>query len=209
MTAERPARRSKRSEVTRSTLVDAAADLFSERGYGGTSLRDIADRANLTTGAIYGRFRNKVDLLAEAIGTRIADELDAPCQFVKQGASHVEALAAIALSFRDRRRLRALILQAATAAQTDPEARERFRTEQLVHLRAWIAEYELNRERLAIDPSVDLQAAVTYTWAAEVGLGVLEAFGLGPERPEGWSDMAARVGRALRLEPSDGPPVRT
>jgi AcrR family transcriptional regulator len=194
-------RRTGRSAVTRSSLVEAAADLFAEQGYGGTSLRDIADRANVTTGAIYGQFRNKVDLLAEAIGTRIADELDAQCQIVKRGASHVEALAAIALSYRDRRRLRALILQAATAAQTDDAARERFRRDQLSHLRAWISEYEVHREGLGIDPAVDVQAAVTYTWAAEVGLGVLEAFGIGPDSAEGWADMAARVRRSLRLGP--------
>jgi AcrR family transcriptional regulator len=163
------------------------------------SVRDIAWRAHLTSGAIYGQFRNKADLLAEAIGSRISDELDAQCQLVKRGASHVEALASIALQYRRRRRLRALLLQAAAAAPTDEEMREKLRQEQLAHLRAWIAEYEVNRESLGIDPGVDLQAAVLYTWAAEVGLGVLEVFGIDPDSAEGWADVAARVGRSLRL----------
>jgi AcrR family transcriptional regulator len=200
-----PSRRSTRGSETRAALVEAAAELFSERGYANVSVRDIAWRAQLTSGAIYGQFRNKADLLTEAIGNRITDELDAQCQLVKRGASHVEALASIALQFRRRRRLRALILQAAAAAQTDEETRGKLRREQLSHLRAWVTEYEVHRESLGIDPAVDLQAAVLYTWAAEVGLGVLEVFGIDPGSAEGWADMAARVGRSLRLAPADEP----
>jgi AcrR family transcriptional regulator len=200
-------RRSSRSSATRSSLVEAASELFAERGYGSTSLRDVAYRANLTTGAIYGQFRNKADLLAEAIGNRISDELDAQCQIVKRGASHVEALASIALRYRQRRRLRALILQGAAAAQTDRETREKLRDEQMSHLRAWIGEYDAHRESLGIDPGVDLQSAVLYTWAAEVGLGVLEVFGITPDSDAGWADLAARVGRSLRLPADESRPA--
>jgi AcrR family transcriptional regulator len=194
--AERPAGR---SEATRSALLDVAAELFAERGYGNTAVRDVAWRAKLTSGAIYGHFRNKADLLVEAIEHRIADELDAQCELVKRRSSHVEALAAIARQYRSRRRLRALMLQGAVAAQTDEETRQKLRSLHRSHLQAWIAEYEANRERLGIDPALDLQAAVLYTWAAEVGLGVLEVFGITPERVDGWVDMSARVGRAFRL----------
>ncbi len=196
---------STRGTSTRAALVEVASELFSERGYANVSVRDIAWQAHLTSGAIYGQFRNKADLLAEAIGTRIADELDAQCQLVKRGASHVEALASLALQYPRRRRLRSLILQAAAAAQTDEEMREKLRQEQLARLRAWITEYEVNRKSLGIDPGVDLQAAVLYTWAAEVGLGVLEVFGIDPESAEGWADVAARVGRSLRLPPEERP----
>jgi len=37
--------------------------------------------------------------------------------------------------------------------------------------------YEEHRDRLGIHPSVDMEAALLYTWAVEVGLGVLESFG--------------------------------
>jgi AcrR family transcriptional regulator len=198
-------RRGPRSVSTRQALVEAASELFATRGYGSTSLRDVADRAGLTTGAIYSQFRNKADLLAEAIGTRIADELNAQCQLAKRGASHVEALAWIAGRYPSRRRLRALILQGAAAAQTDQDIREKMRQEQLTHLRAWIGEYEQHREQLGIDPAVDLQAAVLYTWAAEVGLGLLEVFGIAPGDSTGWADMANRVGRSWRLPPDKSP----
>ena len=54
-----------RSDETRARLVDAAAEVFSERGYDGAGVQEIARRAGLTTGAIYGRFTGKAELLRD------------------------------------------------------------------------------------------------------------------------------------------------
>ena len=64
-----------KAQATRAMLIELATELFSEQGYGQTSIRDIARRAGLTTGAVYGQFQIKADLLVEAINGRIADEL--------------------------------------------------------------------------------------------------------------------------------------
>lgn len=192
-----------RAQATRAALVELAAELFAERGYVQTSIRDIARRASVTTGAIYGHFRNKADLLAEAINVRTADELEARSAF--DDADHVETLTRLARQFRRRRRLRALVVQGAAAAHTDEETRTRLREEQLEHLEAWIAGYEQNRARLGIDPSVDIPSAVLFTWAAEVGLGVLESVGIEPKSPKAWADISNRVARALQLPPDDTP----
>lgn len=55
---------------TRSQLLDAAEKVFFEKGFGQTSLMDIAAAANLTRGAIYWHFKNKSDLF-EAMADRI------------------------------------------------------------------------------------------------------------------------------------------
>jgi AcrR family transcriptional regulator len=185
---------------TRTALIELAADLFAERGYIQTSIRDIARRASLTTGAIYGNFRNKADLLAEAINLQVRQQL------LQSGAetpynSHVDRLRAVAKAYPHRRQLRALILQGGAAAGTDPDTRDRLRSEQQARLEDWVDGYETDRERLGIDPSVDLRTAVLYTWAAEIGLGVFEAIGIEPTTPEAWADMAARCGRAMMLPP--------
>lgn len=190
-----------KAQVTRASLIDLAAQLFSEQGYGQTSIRDIARRAALTTGAVYGHFHNKADLLVEAINSRTANELEAQSLLVGQ-VSHVETLARLAYQYPKRRRLRALIVQGAAASLTDKETRDRLRNEQLVHLNEWIAGYERERHRLGIDDSVDLQAAVLYSWAAEVGLGVLEAVGIQPRSRRGWSDVSERFARSLMLPKS-------
>ena len=55
------------ARATRSAIVQLAGELFAERGYIETSIRDISRHASVTTGAIYGHFRGKAELLAEAI----------------------------------------------------------------------------------------------------------------------------------------------
>jgi AcrR family transcriptional regulator len=51
----------KRARTTES-LLDAARQLFAERGLHGATLADVAARAGMTTGAIYGNFRSKEEL---------------------------------------------------------------------------------------------------------------------------------------------------
>lgn len=47
---------------TRTRILAAATDVFFERGVAGASLNEIAERANVTRGAIYWHFKNKVDI---------------------------------------------------------------------------------------------------------------------------------------------------
>ncbi len=47
---------------TRAQLLDAAYELFAQRGLHGATLADVARRAGMTTGAIYGNFQNKEEL---------------------------------------------------------------------------------------------------------------------------------------------------
>src|SRR3954453_18286633 len=54
-------------DLTRDRLIDAAAQVFAERGYDRAGVQEIARRAGLTTGAIYGRFSGKAELLPGAI----------------------------------------------------------------------------------------------------------------------------------------------
>ena len=197
-----------RAEATRAALVELATELFATQGYVQTSMRDVARRAKLTTGAIYGQFRNKSDLLVEAINIRTAEELEAQ---TAGSVDYIETLTRTARQFAKRRRLRALIVQGAAAAVTDEETRSKMRDEQLAHLDTWIKGYERDRERLGIHPDVDLQAAVLYTWAVELGLGVLEAVGIEPKSRRGWADVHNRMARSLQLEPDTGerkPPRR-
>jgi AcrR family transcriptional regulator len=49
----------KRRPITISALLDAAMELFAEKGYGATSIPDICARARLTKGAFYSNFANK------------------------------------------------------------------------------------------------------------------------------------------------------
>jgi len=196
--------------ATRTMLIDLAAEMFAEQGYLQTSIRDIARGGSLTTGAIYGHFRNKADLLAEAINTRTAEELESRTMGLGRDPDYVETLTRVAREYRKRRRLRALIVQGAAAAHTDAETRDRLREEQTGHLKVWIDGYRRERSRQGIDPSVDIEAMVLYTWAVEVGLGVLEALGIEPKSATAWADIHNRMARGMQLPPAaGGAPART
>ncbi|MFM0500776.1 TetR/AcrR family transcriptional regulator [Paraburkholderia caffeinilytica] len=65
----RPSREESRLQ-TRAHLLDAAKRLFVERGFGATSLRDIAAEAGYTQGAFYSNFASKEDLFVELMRER-------------------------------------------------------------------------------------------------------------------------------------------
>ncbi|MFE2721720.1 ScbR family autoregulator-binding transcription factor [Kitasatospora sp. NPDC059327] len=56
-----------RAERTRAALIQAAAKLFGEQGFSGTSVVKIADEAGMTLGAVYFHFRNKSELAREIV----------------------------------------------------------------------------------------------------------------------------------------------
>jgi len=55
-------RQDARSERSRAQILRAALKLFSTRGYHGTSVRDIADAARVSTGNVYHQFPDKESL---------------------------------------------------------------------------------------------------------------------------------------------------
>jgi AcrR family transcriptional regulator len=189
--------------MTRAMLIELAGELFAERGYVETSIRDITRRGEVTSGAIYGHFRNKADLLAEAISARTEAELEAQSVEPGEEADYIETLTRLASEYAKRRRLRALIVQGAAAAQTDEETRTRLREEQQSHLDGWVQGYQQARDGMGIDPSVDLPTFVLLTWAIELGLGVLESVGIEPRSKKTWADAHNRVARAMQLPPDE------
>lgn len=60
-------------EATRSRLLDAAADVFIERGISASSVEDIADAAGFSRGAVYSNFADK-NALVLALLQRASDQ---------------------------------------------------------------------------------------------------------------------------------------
>ncbi len=53
----------RRRQLTRKTLVEAAAEVFAQKGFYGASLEEIAEAAGFSRGAIYSNFGSKEELL--------------------------------------------------------------------------------------------------------------------------------------------------
>src|SRR3954447_15631592 len=77
---------------TRAALLEAARALIREKGYERTTMEEVARRAGMTTGAIYGNFKNRDELFVA-----LAQEYWAPiAPKVPPGATFAEAMRAIA-----------------------------------------------------------------------------------------------------------------
>jgi TetR/AcrR family acrAB operon transcriptional repressor len=107
------ARRTKgEAEQTRNAILDAAEQVFNERGVARTSLEEIARAASVTRGAVYWHFRDKI-ALCEAMLQRVflpqedilerlaTSDSDTPLTDLKKACCD-----ALRLMARDRRRRR-------------------------------------------------------------------------------------------------------
>lgn len=77
---------------TRVALLEAARAVVREKGYGRTTLEEVAERAGMTTGAIYGNFKNRDDLfiaMGQAYWAPVRPR-------IKSGASFADAMRALA-----------------------------------------------------------------------------------------------------------------
>ncbi|HXY93093.1 MAG TPA: helix-turn-helix domain-containing protein [Acidimicrobiia bacterium] len=194
-TASDAAAGSEKARATRAALIKSAGDLFVEEGYGAVSVRELARRTKLTSGAIYGHFRNKADLLVAAVNERIVTELEAPQRGGPRGLAPY--LAAQARNYRSRAALRALIVEGAAAARIDEEVKERLREVQTAKLDEWRAVYREVQRSEGLDPEADMDTLVVFLWATEMGLGVLEALDVPLPTPSAWSRLMERLVAAL------------
>lgn len=90
-TARRRPKGDKRAR-TRARLLEAARELIREKGYERTTLQDVARRAGMTSGAIYGNFRNRDDLFMALAGVYWA-----PIKpVIRRGTSFADKMRALA-----------------------------------------------------------------------------------------------------------------
>jgi len=185
-----------KGEATRARLIDLAAGIFAEEGYAAASIRDIAHRSGLSSGAIYGTFRGKADLLAEVVDATVASDVETlPIAVLELTLPEIDAYQYEHAA--ERARLRALLLEAATAARSDGEVRERLRETLVPRIDMATEAHEEWRDRAGVDPSIDMRALVTLIWSADLGLGVLDALGVDLPDAGAWSGLMRRLLHSL------------
>lgn len=72
------------SRPTAERVLDAAEDLFAEKGYSATSLGEVADRVGIRSPSLYNHFRNKEALYA-AVLERLLDDFAGPMDELNSG----------------------------------------------------------------------------------------------------------------------------
>jgi len=76
MATEKPDGRRERSRRTRRRIIDAATELFLERGYIATSIEDVAGRAGVAVQTVYYVFGTKPHLLAAVLDSTIGGDVE-------------------------------------------------------------------------------------------------------------------------------------
>ena len=188
----------------RAKLIAAAAEVFAEKGYDGAGVAEIARRAGYTTGAIYGRFTGKAQLLLAAIESRSESELDVLFNEHRFEGKVTDILTTVGshLVTDEMGPESALLLEAFVAARRDPEVRHLMqgaldlRGDRLADL---VAEAQSTG---AIDPALDAEAVVRFCHAVGFGFLLFRAVELDLPDPGPWEDLIARLVDALDTNPS-------
>lgn len=183
-------------------LIEAAAEVFAEKGYDGAGVAEIARRAGYTTGAIYGRFTGKAELLAAAIDAHTDSELDALFNEHRFEGKVTDILTTVGshLVSAGFDSGHALLLEAMVAARREPELR-RMLQERL----EWRADRlaDLIRQAKAtgaIDPALDTEAVARFCHAVGFGFLLFRAVELDLPEPGPWEALIARLVDALDVD---------
>jgi AcrR family transcriptional regulator len=187
----------------RAKLIAAAASVFAEKGYDGAGVAEIARRAGYTTGAIYGRFTGKAELLLAAIRSQSNNELDQlfnEHSFTGKVTDILTTVGSHLVTTDDENG--GLLLEAFVASRRDPEVRRLMqesldlRSDRLADL---VAEAQSTG---AIDPALDAEAVVRFCHAVGFGFLLFRAAEIDLPAAAPWEALIARLVDALDANPS-------
>jgi AcrR family transcriptional regulator len=149
--------RAERQAQTRTDLIDAAEEQFTENGFHATSLDAVAEAAGYTKGAVYSNFSSKEDLFFAVYERRVDRHLEHVGGLFDAADDAGESILRVVGAVGDLRRRRAegwmaVFLEFWTHVLRHPEHRARFAA---AHLRA-IAPFQEAVERFAAQQGVTL-----------------------------------------------------
>ncbi|MDZ7673704.1 MAG: TetR/AcrR family transcriptional regulator [Acidimicrobiales bacterium] len=193
------------ADPTRERLIRAAAEVFAEKGYDGAGVQEIARRAGFTTGAIYGRFRGKAELLLAAIEAHSHNELEqlfAEHRFEGRVTDVLTTVGSHLVTdpFDDGQ---ALLLEAFVAARRDPEVAELIRG--LLDQRAERLAVLVEEAKVAglVHESLDTDAIVRFCHAVGFGFLLFGAVDLEHPPPGPWETLIQQLVDALGDQPDE------
>jgi AcrR family transcriptional regulator len=196
----------------RERLLRAAAAVFARQGYDGTKIMDIVRESGLSTGAVYGRFRSKNDLLREAIVTRSssaarlgADGIDRVADLIAAGVAHPD---------RPLGDTEALRLEAYVTARREPEVAQALAEANAAFRQRMAPLAVAARRDGTVDDDIDPEAVVFLVRILHLGLLLHRGSGLPGPDEDAWQALVERLvasfGRRAPGEPgAPGDPAPT
>ncbi len=186
---------------TRERLLQAAAEVFAERGYDGTRVADIASAAKVSNGALYAHFASKAELLVAALhthGRRLLTEMLA----ADPERSVIDILLRIGQGLLEPRDSHGyLVIEALVAARRDEDVATPMRD--YVGERAdWLAGLiQLAQSAGELDPSLSPDALAHFCLLLSMGSGLVTS-DLHAVDDAGWTALLTRVIAGLAPGPA-------
>ncbi|MFN8082431.1 MAG: GNAT family N-acetyltransferase [Kineosporiaceae bacterium] len=191
-----------RDEDVRSLILDVAAQLFAERGYGGTRLPMVAERAGVSASTVKRLTGGRAELFAAVLAARVSSQAG---DRLADAAGHPERTPPMAVLLEaigeifaaPERSWSPVELEAILRAHHDADVRapesERLRA-RWANVRTVVEQW---RRSGGIAAEVDDDAFVHFALALSVGLAMVDP--LVERRPSqpGWNAMMARIGGAV------------
>lgn len=112
--------RKERAQFTRQKLVDAALDLFFEKGYDNVTVDDICEKAGVSKGAFYGHFKSKDQAVVEEF-LKVDDYYQEMLPQILQEKSYVDkGIAFVRLALRYISSQGEMVIRVAYSSQISP-----------------------------------------------------------------------------------------
>jgi AcrR family transcriptional regulator len=176
----------------RERLLTAAAAVFARKGYDGTKIMDVVRESGLSTGAVYGRFRSKNDLLREAVVTRAANA----ATFLDAGAARVADLITSYAANTDGPLddVEAMRVEAYVTARREPEVRAAIHDAVEAWQHSMLTLVDSARQDGTLAADVDPEHVLFFVRLLSLGLVLHRSTGApGPADSEGWNAFMGRV----------------
>jgi AcrR family transcriptional regulator len=175
----------------REQLLAAASRVFASKGYYGTKLMDIVREAGLSSGAIYGRFNSKNELLTAAVvGATIKNAAAPPPEAQKVADFIIRSTADHRGPLSDTE---ALQLEAFVAARHEPEVADAL----VLARRKWRAAVQPFVQAALDDgtasPDIDAEALLYFLETLHLGLFLQRGAGMQPPDPDVWDAFIQRL----------------
>ncbi len=167
------------SDETTKRLLDAAAEVFVEHGYDKAVVADIARRAGVTTGAVFGRWANKSEIMAAAVDHIFEQML--PDERLKQlGVDElpiVELLSAWAANILAGDKAQDVMVQVFASARNNDAVNQRLRLFLDEQARQLASIVERGRSEATVEPCYSTASIVLLIQAIGVGTHLLLSAG--------------------------------
>jgi AcrR family transcriptional regulator len=204
----RPRRAERESGSSRKELIDAAADVFTERGLEAASVEEVIRRAGLSKGTFYFNFTGKDDLFLAVVEDRLDEPLRSLMEITATAPGETPTAATISAGlaelFRHERTTLLLLQDYWSRAARDEDLAARYRARQ-ASLRTTLARtLEQRHEHTGVPLSIEADRLAEAFMALAQGLGLESIVDPAAVDPALFGDLLALVYDGLAARASAG-----